>query len=142
MSWISDVREELAGLDVSRGQLRKFGLSVGAVLLAVGGFLWLRNHAQAASIVGGIGLVLVLSGLVYPRSLFRLYTVWMGAAFVIGWPVSRVVLSLAYFLALTSIGLISRIFGKNFLEEKHFSSANTFWVKKERGKPSNYEKMY
>jgi hypothetical protein len=143
MSWISDVRQELRFLDISKRSLRKFGLSVGAVLLLIALWMTIKNQAPLfRAILGVTGILLVIGGLIIPQSLRKVYGIWMGMAFAIGWVVSRALLIGMFFFVLTPIGFIARLFKKEFMDVKFIKSRETFWVKKKIDKTINYEKMY
>ncbi len=127
---LQTIRLELQTLDVGRKALRSFGLLVGAVLLGLGGLmLWRRGFAPdagvlAASVVGGL---LMLLGLTFPRVLRPLYRVWMALAFVLGFVMTRVLLALVFYLAVTPIGVVMRVLGKDSMHRRPDPSAPTYW---------------
>ncbi|MGD2079575.1 MAG: SxtJ family membrane protein, partial [Nitrospirota bacterium] len=106
MSLISDVREGVEGLDLSRWNLRKFGLMVGGVFLLIAALAMLGDRSSAlTAVLGLVGAALVATGAFFPGALRGIYRVWMGAALAVGWFVSRVLLSVLFFLVVTPIGL-------------------------------------
>ena len=58
--------------------------------------------------------------------------------------VSQVILTLFFFLFVTPIGLVARLFGKDFLNRKHDLQATTYWIPSEaKAKtPENYERQF
>jgi hypothetical protein len=143
MSWISDVRDEVRRLKCTAKELRKFGYLVGSVLILIGGAGCLK-HWQFY-IVGGIwagGVVLVSCGFLFPKSLVRVYKVWMGIAFALGWVVSRAILILLFYLVIMPIGMTARLFGKRFIDVNFRRVAKTYWVARGNSKKINYEKMF
>ena len=143
MSWISDVREEVKNLDLSPKTLRKFGLTVGGAFLLL--MLWVIFKSRLILlryIVGALGIVLITFGILLPIGLKACYKFWMGGALALGWIVSRVLLTAIFFLVITPIGLIARLTGKNFLDVKPDKDRETYWIKKDKDKKINYEKMY
>lgn len=143
MSWINDVKDEIKNLDVSSRNLRKFGILVGAVFLILASWTAYKRHPAVVShILSVAGIVLVALGAILPRALKAVYKIWMGAAFAIGWLTSRFILCVIFLLVIVPIGLVSRLFGKEFLDTRINKSRATYWVKKERGPETNYEKMY
>jgi hypothetical protein len=143
MSLISDVREGVRGLDLSRWNLRKFGLLVGGVFLFIAALALLGGRSEGlVSVLGVAGAVLVAVGAFFPGALREVYKVWMGAALAAGWFVSRVLLTVLFFLVVTPIGLTARIVGKRFMEVDIDRGRETYWTRRDRERKVNYEKMY
>ena len=143
MSWIRDVRDEIKNLDVNTKSLRKFGFSVGAVFCLLALWMFLKNHFPLAlTILGIVGVLLMVMGLTVPNALKEIYKVWMGMAFAIGWVVSRILLAILFFLVLTPIGFIAHLFGKEFMDIRTNRASDTYWVRRNESKKINYEKMY
>lgn len=100
---------------------RSFGLSVGTVLLAVAAYLLWRGRVLGAEITGGIGVVLVLGGLVAPRLLKWPSALWWKLTVALGYVNARVILSIAFLVVLTPIGLIWRAIGRDPLARRRAS---------------------
>jgi len=92
---------------------RSFGISVGAVLIAIALLLAWRGRLGRAEVVGGIGAVLMTLGYLRPSLLRMPSDAWWAFAGVLGWINARVLLSLAFFLVLTPIGAFWRIVGRD-----------------------------
>ncbi len=108
------------GLPTARlAALRSFGRVVGGVLLALGAFsAWRRGGPSPASPwtwVGLLGLWLVLAGQFAPARLDRLDRLWMRLGHLLGGLVTRVLLSLVFFLMVTPQGLLMRLLGSDRL---------------------------
>lgn len=142
MGWIRDVAQELGELDTSRRSLRKFGIIVGAVFLIIGAVYMWRGHRLPVYILGAIGGYLLVIGALAPGSLKHIYKLWMGMAFAMGWVVSRVLLVLLFYIIMTSIAIIARIFRKQFLDTQFRDGRTSYWVKRDGSRRVNYEKMY
>jgi hypothetical protein len=129
MSLFSDVTAELKRLRQDRMALRKFGLTMAAVLALIGaGMRFWGHHPQRALwtwIAGGAFLIL---GLVVPGALRGIHRAWMGLAFVLGWFVSRIILAVIFFGIITPIGFIMRRAGKDILNENIDRNASTYWI--------------
>jgi hypothetical protein len=137
------LKEEFKLIKESKKDLRKFGLTVGAVLVIIGGFLFYFEKPSAIYF-GGIGLFLILTGLIYPAILKPLNKFWMGLAIVLGFVMSRIILSILFYLILTPISFLAKIFGKKFMELKYDKSAETYWEKRSviHKKPIDYERQF
>ena len=125
------LREELKQLPAGRKDLRKFGLVVGGVFLALAAWFWFRQK-WFWPYVAAPGAFLVPMGLVAPMALRRVYLVWLGLALVLGLIVSTVLLTVFYYLVITPIGLAARVAGKDFLSRKFDTGQASFWISKER----------
>lgn len=143
MSWINDTKSELSKLDVSTKSLRKFGLVVGGVFLLV--FLWFYfqvSDLYYSYIFLFIATPLIILGLLIPNSLKYIYKVWMGIAFAIGWVVSRIILFVLFYLVIMPIGLVARLFGKDFLNIKLNKKEESYWHYTKDDKQDNYLRMH
>jgi hypothetical protein len=68
----------------------------------------------------------------------------MGLAVVLGYFMSRIILSLVFYLVVTPIGLLLKISGKDILNQKWNTKADSYWRKRDT-KPADkkqYEKLY
>jgi ABC-type uncharacterized transport system permease subunit len=101
-----------------RGSERSFGLSVGGVLLAIAAIALWRQRALTAEIAGGIGVVLVVLGAVAPRLLAPVNVVWWRFAHALGYVNARIILTVAFAIVLTPIGLVWRLTGRDPLARR------------------------
>jgi hypothetical protein len=92
---------------------RSFGRSVGGVLLLIAGVLAWRGRLGAAEVVGATGAVLVILALVRPSLLKWPRAGWMRFALALGYVNARIILTLAFVLVLTPMGLIWRLIGRD-----------------------------
>jgi len=56
--------------------------------------------------------------------------------------VSRVLLAIVFFLVITPIGFIANLFGNEFMDIKKKTVRDTYWMRRNKNKKINYEKMY
>ncbi len=132
-NFINEIRTELHHLDVGTKALRSFGRVVGLVLLGIATFiLWRRGWTLdgLTYTLGGIGLALIVLGMLLPTVLRPLYRVWMGLALVLGFIMTRVLLTLVFYLAVFPTGIGLRIFGKDPMHRKIDRDAPSYWIKK------------
>jgi hypothetical protein len=111
---------------LTRPELRRFGLSLGAAFLALAGLLWWREHLAAATFAGVLGTGLALAGLVIPGRIGAVYRAWMGFALALSRVTTPVFMAVLYFVVLTPIGVLRRLFGGNPLTARHRPA--TVWV--------------
>lgn len=143
MSWISDVRSKLKTLDQSRPALVKFGITMGVALLVLGAVVFFfGSHPRRGLWLGGIGVVFFLFAWLAPQALKPIQKGWMTFAFAIGWVMSRVLLTVFFFLVLTPVGLIMRLAGKDPLLARTHS--DSYWIPRKEGcrEPKDYERLF
>ncbi|HMB93369.1 MAG TPA: SxtJ family membrane protein [Rhodothermales bacterium] len=139
--------QEIKEVDTSKKALRSFGWLVGGMLLVIALVVWWRHDwtfTTAIYWLGGIGGALVVLGSMVPVLLRPLYRVWMALAIVLGFVMTRVLLTLVFFLLITPIGLVRRLFGKDPLRQKPDADATSYWIPKTYDDPSKerLEKYY
>ena len=137
------LKEEFKHIKESKKDRRKFVLTVGGVIVIISVLLFYFEKSSAIYFAF-IGTFLVLAGLIYPRILKPLNKVWMGLAITLGFIMSRVILTILFYLVLTPISFIARIFGKKFMILKYDKSAKTYWEKRSiiQKKPIDYERQF
>ena len=123
------IKDEIKNIKQTPKDLRKFGLTVG-ILLLLFAFLLIWKHKPSQFYFLSIGAFLVLSGLLFPALLRPLNKAWMTLAILLGWVMTRVILLLLFYLVITPISLIARISGKHFLDLKIDKSRPSYWEKK------------
>lgn len=142
MSWINDVNYELRKLEYSKKNLRKFGITIGLVLLLFTLWLFFIGNLFIIPLVSAsIGLLLFSLGLFSPFTLRKIFHYWMKVAFILGWFVSRFLLTILFFFVLAPIAFIAKLFKKEFLNLSYKRDQKSYWIKKTASK-INYEKMY
>ena len=88
-------REEIKKIPMDRKALRSFGLLMAFVLLLVGGWLWWKSAATWPWAAVSAALLAAI-GLAAPAVLKPIYKGWMILALILGWVMTRVVLTLVY----------------------------------------------
>jgi len=123
---------------------REFGLLVGAIFAALGGWwLYRQKFLPVAEGFVALGGVLLVAGALVPRFLVVPRRLWMAFAERLGQVVSTVILALVYFLVLTPIGLVKRAFGWDPLERRAAAGGSHWRPYSPRQRdPKHYEKMY
>ena len=83
-------------------------------------------------------------GLVLPFILKPIYLLWMIFSVLLGWFMTRVILISLFYLVMTPIGVISRLFGNKFLELKMDKKNRTYWNHRTKNKfdKENFEKQF
>ena len=135
--------EEIKNIKSEKSDLRKFGITIGVILLIIAGFLFWKEK-ESFQILLTFGVTLCILGIVIPFILKPIYWVWMIFATILGWIMTRVILSLLFYIIFTPIGLIPRFFGKQFLELRWDKSKESYWNYRtiKHLKMEDYEKQF
>ena len=118
--------DELKNIRTDNKAIRDFGILIGLILLIIAGILFYKERASYELIIL-LGIASIGLGLVMPIILKPFYSVWMYFAVVLGWFMTRLILGLLFYIIVSPIGLISRLFGKRFLELKNSSINSSYW---------------
>lgn len=134
---------EIKNIKSRKSDLRKFGVSVGIILLLFAGLLFWKDRASFQVFLV-IGSILLAFGLILPVILKPVYRVWMTFAIILGWFMTRAILFLLFYGVLTPIGLIMRLFGKQFLDQRLDQGKSTYWNYRttEHADMPDYEKQF
>ena len=123
---------------VSIRELREFGLLTGAIFISLFGLLfpWIRHH-QHPQWPFALGAILIAAGLLYPAALRWPFAGWTFVGGVLGWINSRIVLSLMFYLVITPMGLVMRLFGGDPMHRKRDPKLESYRVAS-RDLPANH----
>jgi hypothetical protein len=116
----------------NKKEYRKFGISVGIAFLLLSGLLWWKDLARAHEITGTLGALLLLGGLLAPMALKWPYRGWMKFAAGAAWFNTRLILALVFYLVITPVGLLLRLFGKRPIPVNFDKSKDTYWIEREK----------
>lgn len=135
--------EEIKNIKSGKSELRKFGITIGIVLGLLGGLLLWREKDNYTYFLL-LSTVFIFLGLVLPILLKPIQKAWMTFAVILGWFMTRLILSILFYVVFTSIGLILRLFGKQFLDLKMDNSKKSYWNYRKTGefKKSDYERQF
>ena len=98
-------------------ELRKFGITLG-VVLAIWGFIFLRAHRAAYPYFFGFSAFFLISGIFFPPVLKRVHWAWMKVVSGINYVITTFILCFIFYLVLTPIGVMLRIFGRDLLDRE------------------------
>jgi multisubunit Na+/H+ antiporter MnhG subunit len=135
--------EEIKNIKTGKKDIRSFGITFGIIFLIIAGFLYYQEKDSfqlfiyLAGSFSGLGIIL-------PIILKPFYMVWMIFAVILGWFMTKVILSLLFYLIITPIGLFLRIIGKDLLDLKEKKQQKSYWNMRnsEEEQNQNYEKQF
>ena len=123
---------------------RNFGLIVGGVFAAFGGWLVFRGKfGIVAPSLLALGALLISLGTVYPKALIIPARLWMGLATVLSFISTGLILALVFFFVITPIGFVKRLLGWDPLHRRS-SSSESYWgpYTARQHDSRHYEKMF
>tara|TARA_Y100001935_G_scaffold208535_1_gene178132 strand:+ start:67 stop:477 length:411 start_codon:yes stop_codon:yes gene_type:complete len=134
--------EEIKNISNSKKDIRSFGLTIGIILFIISGLLMFYDN-ESYQLIAIIASTFIGLGLILPVFLKPIYFVWMTFAAIIGWVMTRVILSAVFYLIMTPIGLITKLLGEDFLALKKIES-DSYWNHRDSSKElnQNYEKQF
>jgi hypothetical protein len=107
----------------------------------IAGLLYFWRHRETAgAIFGALGALLVLAALAVPTRLGPLQRAWMGLAHAISKVTTPVFMGIVFFVVMTPIGLLMRLFGRRSLVHKE--QGGSFWAAPVSGGRSDMERQF
>jgi hypothetical protein len=116
--------------DTKAGELRKFGIIVGAVLITLGVFPLLKGKELNLYLIFPGGLLFMVA-LIRPILLLPINRIWLGAGHLLGRINSFIILSVIFYLFFTPVRLLLGIFSR----EKKFAfkpSKDSYWIERRK----------
>ena len=123
---------------------REFGLSIGAITSAIGGWWLYRGRFEgAARPLLFVGLALLVLGVLFPPALKYPYLLWMRFAEGLSFVMTRVILAIVFFAVVTPIGLLRKALGGDPLRRRVRPSDSYRWPYSAMQRdPRHYERMF
>ena len=119
---------------IKLGSNRSFGIVFFIVFLIVALYPLLNdNPLRLWSLI--IALIFLVLGLIKSNILTPLNILWMKFGMFLGVFISPIIMGIIFFLVVTPIGLIMRLFGKDLLNLKK-NKTQSYWLAREKIKSS------
>ena len=115
----------------SQSSNRSFGLLFFIFFIVFG--LWPVIKGEAANIyLILISLFFLIFGLINSKILSPFNKAWIKFGEILGLIIAPIIMALVYFIILTPISLIVRMFGKDLLGLKFLKKQDTYWTKRKK----------
>jgi predicted membrane metal-binding protein len=114
---------------VKAGSDRGFGFVFAGFFALVSALSWWRGHAGWHWTLP-LAAAFVVVALVYPRLLAPLNKLWLKFGLLLYKVMNPLVLGLLFFVTITPIGLVMRLFGKDFLRLRLDREAKSYWIER------------
>jgi len=114
---------------------QKFGYFFSFIFSGISVYAFFNALIYLAFVSLCIAIIFLLASLIRPQILSPLNKIWNKIGLLLGLIVSPIVLGFIFFFLISSIALITRIFGRDELKLKKRSN-NSYWVKRSSPGPS------
>ena len=112
-------------------QNRSFGILFFIVFLVLS--LWpLTKNSELNIYLLSIAIIFLVLGLINSKILSPLNRTWIKFGEGLGRVIAPIVMAIVYFIILTPISLIVRIFGKDLISLKFKKDLNSYWIKRNK----------
>ncbi len=110
---------------------RSFGILFFLVFLGFG--LWpLTKEMNPNIYLIIISVIFLFLGLLNSKLLSPLNNLWIKFGEILGKVIAPIVMAVVYFLILTPISLLVRLFGKDLIEMKFNNNVKSYWIKRKK----------
>jgi len=111
---------------------RSFGIVFFIVFLLISIYPLLNDdHIRIWSLI--ISIVFLILGLLNSKILFPLNKIWFKFGILLGKIISPLIMGLIFFVVVTPIGLLMRLFNKDLINLK-FNKSKSYWIEKKEPK--------
>ena len=115
----------------SQSSNKSFGLLFFVVFLILA--LWpLKNGSNINLYFTISSIIFLILGLINSKLLSPLNKSWIKLGEILGMIIAPIVMALVYFVILTPVSFIVRLFGKDLLGLKFLKEKETYWIKRKK----------
>ena len=115
----------------SQSSNKSFGLLFFVVFLILG--LWPLKNGESLNFYFIIAsVVFLILGLLNSKLLSPLNKSWIKLGEILGIIIAPIVMALVFFVILTPVSIIVRLFGKDLLGLKFLKERDTYWIKRKK----------
>ncbi|MBN1688164.1 MAG: hypothetical protein JW893_03615 [Candidatus Omnitrophica bacterium] len=124
-------------------ELRSFAKVMTIASVVIFGLAWWLHGVRPVVLIYAAAFFF-LAGFIAPVLLWPIHKIWMTLALMMGWVMTRIILTILFYLVVTPIGLLSRILGKRFLDLSFRENKESYWIHREQCEfnPKKYEVQY
>jgi len=116
---------------IKGGTERSFGLVFAAVFTIIGFYpLWYNENIRLWACI--IAFIFLFFGIFFPKILIVPNKLWFKLGLLLGAIVAPIVMGMIFFLTVTPIGIIMRLFGKDVINQKIKKNAKSYWIKRNK----------
>ena len=149
MNFISAIKNDIRKIDQSKQVMRKFGLLLGIILAVFCAIVFYKHRSEveipiSVFVFGILSIFSFITALLYPKALKPINTVMIFIGMIIGWIMTRVILTILFFVVILPIGLVLRISGHDSMNRKPDAKLQSYWLEKKETDllPERYERLF
>jgi len=124
-------------------EMRKFGFTMGAVIVILFGLLlpWLFEHDYPLWpwITAGVFL---LAAAAAPASLVPVHSAWLRIGHALGWINTRIILGLMFYTVFLFVAVLMKLLGKDPMSRKIDKTLDSYRVQSEQRAHDHLEKPF
>ncbi|MEP3196750.1 MAG: SxtJ family membrane protein [Lentilitoribacter sp.] len=114
--------------DIDTPSNRSFGFLFSFIFLALALYLFYNNYLKLTLILMILSVVFLVISLVKAQLLHPMNKAWMALGLALGLIVSPIVVCTIYFVLITPVALITKMFGRDELRIKMDRNKSSHWV--------------
>lgn len=135
--------EEIKNIKSGKKELRKFGISVGAALALLGVLALFRGNGRHFYFFI-LSPVFMFLAIVAPRFLMPVHKIMAFLVIIASAIITNLVLCVLFYIVITPISLLGRLFGKSFLDLGFGAETESYWIPRKKGAVNiaDYEKQF
>ena len=119
--------------DIKIGSNRNFGLVFSLVFFLISIYPILNNEGLIIwSLI--VSLIFLFLGLLNSKILSPLNKLWFKFGLFLGKVISPLVMGLIFFIVVTPIGFLMKLFGKDLLNKKFNNKSKSYWINREKSR--------
>ena len=124
--------------------IRVFGIAMAVVLGALGAWQLYRGRKTAGTILLALAGYFLVGGVAFLPLIAPLYGPWMLFGKVMGYVMTRLILTVFFFLVLTPLGLVRKLLGKDGLDRRLAADQASYYCEREKKAvdPARYERQF
>ena len=117
--------------EIKIGSNRSFGIVFFIVFFIISIYpLLSHNEIRLWSLI--ISIIFLVLGLLNSKLLSPLNNLWIKFGEILGKIIAPIVMAVVYFLILTPISLLVRLFGKDLIGMKFSNTIKSYWIKRKK----------
>ena len=116
----------------SKENNKGFGLLFFAVFLIIGLWPTINNGDSPSIIFFLFASIFLILGLINSKILTPLNKAWVKFGEFLGRIIAPIVMAIVYFVVLTPLSIIAKIFGRDFLKVKFSKNSKSYWIKRNK----------
>ena len=125
-------------------QARRFALVLVVALAVLAAYLSRRERSAPAAVAAAFAGAVALLATLAPEVWLAAFRLWMKVAQALSFVMTRVILTVFFYLVLTPFALVLRLLGKRLLDTAWRDGRASYWIDKPEAEftVARYEKQY